>query len=117
MTGLANDMLVTDAVLCAPPKLPSRIGAPAFEPTLVLGSRSLMAIGDVIGESTALETACSDGDNGAAGSDDGVLALLAGVACCKVEDDGGVGWIGNEGAGAGGGGVGTRGGGAVSTGV
>jgi hypothetical protein len=103
-------MLVTDAALCAPPKLPSRIGAPAFEPTLALGSRSLMATGDVIGEPTA----CSDGDNGAAGSDAGVLTLLAGVACGKVEDVGGVGWIGNEGAG---GGVGTRGGGAVSAGV
>jgi hypothetical protein len=108
-------MLVTDAALCPPPKLPSRIGAPAFEPTLALGSRSLMATGDVIGDATALETACSDGDNGVAWSDAGVLALLAGVACCKVEDDGGVAWTGNEGAG--GGGVGTRGAGAVSAGV
>jgi hypothetical protein len=109
-------MLVTDAALCAPPKLPGRIGMPAFEPTLALGSRSLMATGDVIGESNAL-TAFSEGDSGAAGFDAGVLALLDGVACCKVDDVGGVGWIGNEGTGAGGGGVGTRGSGAVSAGV
>lgn len=83
----------------------------------MLGSRSLIATGEAIGEFTTLETAFSDGETGAGGSEAGVLDLLAGVACCKVVEVGGVACAGTEDAGAGGGGVGTRGAGAVSAGV
>lgn len=85
-------MLVTDVVLCAPPKLPSCIGAPTFDPTPVLGSRCLIATGDDTGEFMALDAGRSDEDTGVAACS-GVVPFPDAEGCVRADTVGGVGWV------------------------